>query len=1093
MGKKLLSLALALIMMFAFATPALAAPSSQIVDGPDRIWQDGFGYHCNAAGGNGQTSVTYAGNNAAVKAAIGNIKKQPAGSMLVLKGDQKDIFGTKTYPIRLERLDDTTCWNLVTGDDIVCATCGRTDWVTYSNNSGTIAGKNIQAHHPILPPPPETHDAHCRLSVQKTVDDMVFGEWASDNDIDVAELISGISFKVFATDADGGSYDEADPIGIGTLTAEGKIVFLNLPDDLSGWVAIVEYIVPGSLADDLFKNVGSQYFFITGVDAEDNFIVKGNEVGFDFDALYELKGEGDIYSLLAEGDTTLNARGNVQKISVKDVDGEDWLSSFCANGTSVSFGDSYKAANELARPKDLAKTTAALNYIFNKYGSVDSYGGWGNGDKWSEFAMAISEYENGDDAAYIALMSQQTRLLSQIAIWTFYSGFEIDIAWYSGGHRPGIPDQYKIAIDDLLENGLSGSGDLKLAYLVCAEGGLDHITSCQPQFVPYFGSDSFDNKTKEESASLSLAKTVDGVAFDAWLDGYKGDKAALLAGVSFALYAADTDSVRTRVFDPAGSEPIVTSGVSAESGLIDFTAALKARAGGLLADYYWVVEVLSGPAVDVFEPVAPLLVYIGESGIAVSSGFDYDVLYTVVNGYGSGYTLGYPGLNNTGDIFPIAVTNSVTGVVYPSFCANAGSTHFAGDSGLECTGYMVASRVGKELADYADFVSAYNYIEDNYGGLEGSDGTLKGRALTQTVTWVLLGAIDVNSPEFNAIADSKLDKAAVLDVITNSKGYVGKGKIADLVFMVCEKHEHSYQTCQPQLVPVYSKTGFDNKTRDDYFNSGSFNKTVYGGGVGLLPKDFGGFAFDLFKVVGEDEALLTEADVSKDATFVGSRYYTDSDGKVSFVGLKPGSYVFREVFKTYGIGGDPFKLIFKPKYPGNADGLYFTVDAKGDVTWRDSSDEAPTVDNVFWNKNIKMWIDENEYISMEKGEYIDGGYICYPGGEGVGEEVHAVYVPASCLQDAVVQLYYYEGGAPLGSIVLEGTATGHGHWVLTELGDGLYCGNVNCQYKLGWDAFTRDDEDLITLYLGLLEDFFDADKFAASLAGMEAAYPWYFE
>jgi len=125
---------------------------------------------------------------------------------------------------------------------------------------------------------------------------------------------------------------------------------------------------------------------------------------------------------------------------------------------------------------------------------VDTYGGWGNNNQWDAFANAIADYNNGDEAAYIALMSQQTRLLSQIAIWKFYSEFDFEIVYYSTGARPGIPDQYKIAIDDLLANGLTGEGELMLAYLVCAEGGLDHITSCQPQFVPYFP--SFDNKTK---------------------------------------------------------------------------------------------------------------------------------------------------------------------------------------------------------------------------------------------------------------------------------------------------------------------------------------------------------------------------------------------------------------------------------------------------------------------------------------------------------------------------------------------------------------------------------------------------------------------
>ena len=150
-SKRMLAIVMAVVMAFAYM-PAItfAASNSQIGVSPNIIWQDGFGFHCNKAGGNGATAVEYKGDVKAIKDAISKIKKQPAGSMAVEKGDQKDIFGTKTYQISLERVGATTTWNLKTGTDIVCMTCGRTDWVTYSNNSGVINGKNIQANHPEL-------------------------------------------------------------------------------------------------------------------------------------------------------------------------------------------------------------------------------------------------------------------------------------------------------------------------------------------------------------------------------------------------------------------------------------------------------------------------------------------------------------------------------------------------------------------------------------------------------------------------------------------------------------------------------------------------------------------------------------------------------------------------------------------------------------------------------------------------------------------------------------------------------------------------------------------------------------------------------
>ena len=548
--KKLFSLALALVMTFALVAPVIAVgeaaapapifsedvclagaantlsdavslaaavaetPSNdQVVTGPDtRIWKDGFGFHCNALKGNGQTSVEYMGDDAAIKTAISKLKKQPAGSMVVEKGEQKNIFGTSVYPIELVRVGETTRWDLITDEDIKCSTCGRYDWVTYSNNSGVINGKNIQAHHPYIPPPPEYNG---ELKIDKTVDGKIFGDWVFDGDIDVLDLISGISFKFFLADADGGIFDEDAPIGNGYLDPYGVITFDELPDGLVGWIAVVEYFVPGSLAEALFDDVGPQYFYIVGQDINGNYIIDSGDGGFDFDALYELKVTGQFHVL---GDPQLNANGNVQNIYVKDVDGDDWLASYCANAGSVGFGSLYKADNSLADAEALAKAEAALNYIFNKYGSVDSNGGWGYAyginDNWTAYNTAIELYNEGDDSMYVEIMGGQSRLLSQIAIWAFFNGVDLNIAWYSTAGGGGIPDQYKIAIDDVLDNALSGKGNLKLAYLVDAERGLDVIRTSQPQLVPYFGRGGFDNKTKGGyDSTVSFNKTLYGGEF----------------------------------------------------------------------------------------------------------------------------------------------------------------------------------------------------------------------------------------------------------------------------------------------------------------------------------------------------------------------------------------------------------------------------------------------------------------------------------------------------------------------------------------------------------------------------------------------------
>ena len=235
--------------------------------------------------------------------------------------------------------------------------------------------------------------------------------------------------------------------------------------------------------------------------------------------------------------------------------------------------------------------------------------------------------------------------------------------------------------------------------------------------------------------------------------------------------------------------------------------------------WYLVREVLNDASVLLLDTDDQLIhFYFDGTEIYDAQYFDFDAFYTIVNGYGYGYTLGYPGLNNTGDIFPIAVTNTSTEVVYPSFCAHAGSKNFAGQSGLGCDGYLVAEpgylNFIEGNAKHSDFLKAYNYICDTYGDLN------EYRAVTQIITWALLGSIEVPSEEFDNIAWDVVEtgagsvsgvsdaKAIVEDVMANYKNHSGSGAIVDVIYLYCE-HHHDASDCQPQLVPVYSVASND--------------------------------------------------------------------------------------------------------------------------------------------------------------------------------------------------------------------------------------------------------------------------------------------
>ncbi|MCL2359952.1 MAG: hypothetical protein FWC74_09415, partial [Candidatus Bathyarchaeota archaeon] len=328
-----------------------------------------------------------------------------------------------------------------------------------------------------------------------------------------------------------------------------------------------------------------------------------------------------------------------------------------------------------------------------------------------------------------------------------------------------------------------------------------------------FNISGFHKGTPDTERKFSISKTVNGMPFIEWSTTYSGNLAVLLKDITFNIYedkiGAQTRDTRKLVavgeFDLSLGSTIHFNPVSGKT--FD-------NIGGL----YWVVEVLGPVAKTVFTDLGPVPVYISQNGIAsIGNTFDYNAKYTIVNGYSSNYikTLNYPGLNNNGDLFYIGVTNTNTGKEYPSFCANAKSQRFAGDNDLDCTGYTIpVAPIDKSDA----FIAALNYIEDKYGNVNDN------RVITQTVIWILLGAINVNSANFaSANLDAK-ESAAIRDVITNSAGYIGKGKIVDVVYMICEKSTHTFEFCQPQLVPIYGESNLNNKLVDP--GVGSIKVTV---------------------------------------------------------------------------------------------------------------------------------------------------------------------------------------------------------------------------------------------------------------------------
>lgn len=620
-----------------------------------------------------------------------------------------------------------------------------------------------------------------------------------------------------------------------------------------------------------------------------------NTSTFDADVLYTARNngsEGAGWRNLGADPEVLTDGGNVFEILVTNSETGEEYKSFCAGPHSAGLAgdggsgkdcDGYFQADVYKIGDGHDDLIGALNYINNIYGSVDS---------WTKYYT----------------VETSTRLISQAVIWNLFCGVDIDEMTVRSSALSKM-GYYVDPIMAALANTDAKGDIIGFAYLTCATGGEDHEDSCQPQIIPIFD----DNQ--ERYGGFSIDKTVDGMTWELWTQGYEAEEIlALLDGISFNLYKVTDDGDNN-----FSSVPFATGNLDLEGKIV-----FENKAGGYPAGWYAIVEVLTGEAAKVFKAVDPLYIQINAEGKIVGDTFDAGASYKINNGYGGGYQLGYPGLNHNGDIFHIGVENINTGVKYDSFCGNGGSTGFAGEN--KCTGgYMVATSfadtklLSEFAAPYADFVRAYNYIYDKYG--ENLDAV---RPVVQIVTWNLLGSLKIPSEAFDKINWAAVERGTaavkgvpnakniVLDVLDNYKTFKSEGAIKELVLMVCNK-QHNPGECQPQLVPIYDGISFNNETTETGYIGISLVKTVDGTefATWIAAKDSaemeqwlewldtpGFITFELYAV--DDNTTIPTGTPIKSLPL-------DTEGKIAFPNLENGWYAVKEVLSE-----DAAK-IFEPK------------------------------------------------------------------------------------------------------------------------------------------------------------------------------------
>jgi hypothetical protein len=188
------------------------------------------------------------------------------------------------------------------------------------------------------------------------------------------------------------------------------------------------------------------------------------DYGFDFGALYHVEslwGDGRLFQLGAPG---LNNGGDIFEIPVVNVETGQKYQSFCAYAGAKSFANHngcsgyQKAEISLNNHDDVF---AALNYINNRYGSID---------KW-----------NGPHGMGSVVAS--TRLLTQVTLWNLATDVPLNVM--IDNTLVSYPE-IRNAILDVFENyhGTTGVID-RLAFLICADDP-QHREYCQPQLVPLY-------------------------------------------------------------------------------------------------------------------------------------------------------------------------------------------------------------------------------------------------------------------------------------------------------------------------------------------------------------------------------------------------------------------------------------------------------------------------------------------------------------------------------------------------------------------------------------------------------------------------------
>ncbi|MDR2720461.1 MAG: hypothetical protein LBC03_06640 [Nitrososphaerota archaeon] len=304
------------------------------------------------------------------------------------------------------------------------------------------------------------------IRIEKTVNGVPFNDWLAGFPSDKqAEILSSISFELYAANGVNGVISYGTTLAEGTIDANGDIHFPNLHPDVrsssNSWYAVVEHFEPDSLAAELFTNANPLYIHLHN----------GEITDFDYDAFYIIDNgyyQGCPNLNYVDDLNLLNQNGQFFPIHVINSETGQKYPSFCAHGGSERFaGDNDEGCTgymsvgySIVEDVDIADFISALNYIEDNIGVL-----------------------------------ADNRIVTQTVVWALLGA--VDVSSSAWDHVTITPTQ-KADVEYVLANYKDYTGSNKIvdvAYLLCSQhlDGPTGLQFCQPQFVPVYGDPVFAN------------------------------------------------------------------------------------------------------------------------------------------------------------------------------------------------------------------------------------------------------------------------------------------------------------------------------------------------------------------------------------------------------------------------------------------------------------------------------------------------------------------------------------------------------------------------------------------------------------------------